>query len=94
MKLPVDFEQRVKVAASPTGAGSPVQISASDLMRNFNYAALDAEDGWIENSASGSHPGRKLTLPAIPGSGTYVLGCVGGRLQWLETSECESGPPP
>jgi len=44
MSLPVDFEQRVKMAASPTGAGSPVQISAKDLMDNFNYLDLKLKD--------------------------------------------------
>jgi hypothetical protein len=36
-KIPVDFEKKVKQAASPNGLGSPVQISARDLMENFNY---------------------------------------------------------
>ena len=36
-KIPVDFEKKVKQAAAPNGLGSPVQISARDLMENFNY---------------------------------------------------------
>ena len=44
MSLPVDFEQRVKMAASPTGAGSPVQISAKDLMDNFRYLENNVPD--------------------------------------------------
>jgi hypothetical protein len=29
-------------------------------------------------------------LPTAPGSGTYVLGAVGGVLQWLQTEDCET----
>ncbi len=36
-RMPVDFEKKVKQAASPNGLGSPVQISARDLMDNYNY---------------------------------------------------------
>ena len=39
---------------------------------------------------------QKEGLPDPPsGSGTYVLGCVDGVIQWLETEGCdsESGTP-
>ena len=88
LKLPVDFEAKVKQATSASGAGYPFRISARDLMQNFAYAALDAEDDWIEQGSVGAHQGRKLKLPQLPGSGTYVLGCVNGTVQWIETEEC------
>ena len=70
------------------GTGYPYRISATDLDKNFAYAALDAEDGWIEEVSVGSHSGRKLKLPPLTGEGTFVLGCVGGNLEWIETEEC------
>jgi len=85
----VDFEAKVKSAKSASGSGYPVQISASDLMQNFVYAALDADDSLIEKTTgSGGHAGRKLKIPAAPKNGTHVLGVKDGSLQWLSTEEC------
>jgi hypothetical protein len=89
LKLPVNFEEKAKLPAGAGGTGYPYRISASDLMKNFAYAALDVEDGWTEDVSVGSHSGRKLKLPALPGGGTHVLGCVGGTLQWIENEEIE-----
>ncbi len=86
--LPVNFESKVKSASLANGTGYPYRISATDLDRNFAYAALDAPDDWIEKSSVGIHNGRKLKLPPLPGSGTHVLGCVDGTVQWIETEEC------
>jgi hypothetical protein len=58
-------------------------------MRNFNFAALDADPSLIDQTTGqGGHPSRKLKIPAVPSSGTHVLGAVGGVLQWLATEEC------
>lgn len=88
LKLPIDFEQKVKAAPSANGTGYPYRISAHDLMANFTYAALNVEDDWYETESSGSHLGRKLKLPKLPGSGTHVLGCIDGEIQWIETESC------
>jgi hypothetical protein len=90
MKLPISFVEKVKQPASQNKTGYPYRISAGDLDRNFEYAALDAEDGYIEEiSGAGDNKGRKLLLPPIPPSGTHVLGAVGGSLTWIETEDCE-----
>jgi hypothetical protein len=43
MKLPIDFEQKVKMPAQINGRSYPYQISAKDLMDNFRYAALQVD---------------------------------------------------
>lgn len=89
LNFPVDFTEKVKLPASVSGTGYPYRISAEDLMRDFYYAALTAEDGWIDSQNSEIYPSRKLKLPAIPsGEGLFVLGCSGGQLQWIETEAC------
>jgi hypothetical protein len=54
MKIPVDFEQKVKMPAQINGRSYPYQISAKDLMDNFRYAALqvDGESGFTETITS------------------------------------------
>jgi hypothetical protein len=90
--LPVDFEAKARGAKSASGGGYPVQLSAADLMKNFVYAALDADPSLIERTTGqGGHAGRKLKIPVIPAaptSGTHVLGAVNGTLTWLATEEC------
>jgi len=88
IKLPIDFEQKVKAAPSANGTGYPYRISASDLMKNFTYAALDAHEDWIEDVGASQYPGRKLKLPQLPGSGTHVLGCIDGEIQWIGSESC------
>ena len=88
MKLPIDFKEKVTNPPSPSGKGYPFRISAFDLMRNFSYAALDANEGWIEDNTEGMYEGRKLKLPEIPTSGTHVLGCIDGEIQWIGTESC------
>jgi hypothetical protein len=89
MTLPVDFEAKARGAKSASGGGYPVQLSAADLMRNFVYAALDADESFIETTTGqGGHKVRKLKIPAPPSGGTHVLGAVGGSLQWIATEEC------
>jgi hypothetical protein len=87
--LPIDFTDKAKQPPSSDGTGYPHRISANDLMRNFHYAALVAEEGWIE-SDSGLYDGRKLKLPAIPsGEGIYLLSVDGGALSWSQYEEKE-----
>ena len=107
VSIPVDFEAKVKSAKSASGGGYPIQISAADLMKNFKYAALDAEAGIIKENGdsrmlaipapSGSNKilgcegttmSWKDDIPAAPATGTHVLGCVDGMLQWIATEEC------
>jgi hypothetical protein len=88
LKLPVNFEEKAKLPPAANGTGYPYRISASDLMKNFTYAALDAHEDWIEDVGVSQYPGRKLKLPQLPESGTHVLGCIDGEIQWIETESC------
>jgi hypothetical protein len=88
-KLPIDFEAKARGAKQASGGGYPVQLSAADLMKNFVHAALDADPSLIEQTTGqGGHQGRKLKIPAVPASGTHVLGAVDGAIQWIATEEC------
>lgn len=86
--FPVDFQEKARLPGGANGIGYPYRISASDLMANFEYAALDADDTWIESVSIMHGTSRKLKLPAVPSAGKHVLGCVDGTLQWIETEEC------
>ena len=88
IKLPVKFQEKATNPPSANGTGYPYRISAYDLDENFSYAALDAGQGWIEQKSVGDHSGRKLKLPDIPSTGTYVLGCIDGTVQWIATEAC------
>jgi hypothetical protein len=88
MQIPVDFSKKTK-ESSKSSTGYPYQISASDLDKNFVYAALDVDKTLIEEtSGDGGHTKRKLKIPAMPSSGTYVLGAISGSLSWISTEEC------
>jgi hypothetical protein len=84
LKLPVDFSEKVKLPAEANGAGYPYRISASDLMKNFEYAALDVDESWMEQG-SGTYTSqtRKLKLPALIDDGKFFLVCVDGTPQWM-----------
>jgi hypothetical protein len=86
--LPIKFDQLAKMPGAANGTGYPYRISAGDLMANFEYAALDADESWIETTSGQYGTGRKLKMPPLPSSGKHVLGCVSGALQWIETEEC------
>jgi len=89
MKLPVDFSEKAKAAKQVSGGGYPVQISASDLMKNFTYAAADFDDSFtVTESGGGRSVALKLKIPTAPTTGTHVLGVKDGTLQWLATEEC------
>ena len=88
-KFPVDFQEMAQRARGQTASDYPYAIKATDLMKNFVYAALDADETLIETSVGqGGHPQRKLKIPAVPSGGTHVLGCVDGTIQWIATEEC------
>ena len=83
--LPIDFEAKIKAPRSANGGGYPVQLSAADLMKNFVYAALDADPSLIEQTTGqGGHPQRKLKIPPVPSDGNRVLASTGGALSWKE----------
>ena len=87
LNIPVNFEPFAQQPAQ--GGGYPVQIRASDLMKNFVYCLLDTNDGLTETTTGqGGYQMRKLKIPTPPSGGTHVLGSVGGVLQWIETEEC------
>lgn len=89
LKFPVDFDEKAKLPPAANGTGYPYRISASDLMRDFTYAALTAPEDWIEEGSEGNYLGRKLKLPDFPGGdGIFLLGCEGGELKWIETESC------
>jgi len=86
---PVDFQECVKRPRGTTGSDYPYAISARDLMQNFVYATLDADVSLIEETTgTGGHKQRKLKIPALPKSGTYVLGAVSGAFTWIATQDC------
>jgi hypothetical protein len=89
-ELPVDFQERASRPKGPSGDDYPYAISATELMRNFVYASLDVHRSlYEETTGQGGHKQRRLKIPALPGSGTFVLGSVDGQLKWLGTEECD-----
>lgn len=99
MDFPIDFTEKVKLPAGAGSNGYPYTISANDLMQNFHFAALDAEEGWIETKKDSLWNGRKLKLPKVPsGEGVYFLSVTGGTIGWSqyeekEVSICEDNNP-
>ena len=92
---PLSFSALAKTAANPAAGGYPYQLKGSDLDKNFVFATeeFDQADFSVSNSVgAGGHPNRKISLlkrlPAVPGTGTHVLGAVNGALQWIATEEC------
>ena len=66
LSIPVDFDQLAKSPASGAKGVPPVVIRASDLMKNFVYCALDADDSLIEKTTgSGGYGGRTLKATGI-----------------------------
>jgi len=84
LNLPVSFTQEIQ-----GNSNLPYQIKASDLDKDFVFAALDVDVSLIEQTTGqGGHPARKLKIPAVPRGGTCVLGAINGVLTWLSTEEC------
>jgi hypothetical protein len=85
-KHPINFEEKTKGARGSTNADYPYAIKAQDLMRDFVYAALDAEDGLIENgTGEQGYAQRKLKIRA----GTEI----GNILIWDGTNWVPLSPP-
>jgi hypothetical protein len=83
---PINFEEKAKGAKGSTNADYPYAIKAQDLMRDFVYAALDADESLIETiSGERGYPQRRLKIPALPsGSDPKSLQAQGGQLSWGE----------
>ena len=87
--IPVDFQQKVLLPKGKTASDYPYAIKATDLMQNFVFATLDIDDSLVESfSGQNGHAQRRLKIPALPTSGTYVLGAVNGAFAWIETQAC------
>lgn len=80
--FPVDFRDQI------TAGKSTAPISAANLMQNFAWAKLVADDSYLEDTTLAGFPAKRLNLPPIPSTGTFVLGAEGGTLTWLATEEC------
>jgi hypothetical protein len=82
MKLPIDFEEKVKLPPPANGAGYPYQLSAKDLMDNFKYAALqvDTDSGLAE--IKNSDGTRTVSLEGSGASGSRTLRDVDGNIAW------------
>ena len=86
---PLSFESLAKTAPNPATGGYPYVLKGSDLDKNFVYSTLQIDASLVqETTGLGGHTARKLKIPAVPATGTYVLGCVDGTLQWIDTEEC------
>ena len=80
--FPVDFRDQI-------ASGKSAQpISAAALMQNYAWAKLVADDSYLQDTTLAGFPAKKLNLPPIPSTGTFVLGSVGGSLSWIATEEC------
>jgi hypothetical protein len=80
--FPVDFKNKVKSGKTSN------PIKAADLMENFVWAKLVVDASLTEKTTLMGFSAFKLKIPAVPKSGTYVLGAVSGGLEWIETEEC------
>jgi len=80
--FPVDFRDQI-------ASGKSAQpISAAALMQNYAWAKLVADDSYLQDTTQAGFPAKKLNLPPIPSTGTFVLGAEGGSLSWIATEEC------
>lgn len=85
----ISFKARAQNAGNPAAGGYPYSLSGDELDRNFAFASLKIDATLIESTMGlGGHPARKLKIPAVPSSGTHVLGAVDGALKWIATEEC------
>lgn len=63
--LPVDFQTLAQGPHGQTGSDYPYAIKATDLMKNFVYAALNADESLIEETTGqGGHVQRRLKIDA------------------------------
>jgi len=76
--FPNDFRDRI------TEGKSTSPISANNLMQNFAWAKLVADESLIEPTTQLGFSARKLKIPAINNDGNRVLASTGGALSWKE----------
>lgn len=89
IKFPINFQEQAQGATKGKISGPPYQISARDLMKNFTYSAIDADDSWVDSTIGfNGYQSRRLKLPPTPGDGVYVLGSVNNVIQWIKAEEC------
>lgn len=84
MIFPTDFRQKVAMPPAINGNGYPYKLSAEDLMRNFEYAALDVAYGDTSLAITEQNGKRFISSKGGTGSITF-LDCDGaevGRLDW------------
>lgn len=89
MNPPISFAALASSAINPASGGYPYSIRGNDLDQNFVFATLQIDPSLVQTSIGlGGHSARKLKIPAVPTSGTHVLGAVDGELSWIATEEC------
>jgi hypothetical protein len=81
---PVDFEEKVRLPKGGTNADYPYSLKAADLMKDFVYAAMDADESLVETvSGEKGYQQRRLKIPPVPSGGDPVqLTAEGGELSW------------
>jgi hypothetical protein len=91
MNLPVDFQQLAQGPVSASGTGYPHRIKASDLQKNFVYAAADVDttgpnqegqNGLSVREAAGLNgfTQRYFSCVFVPkGTDNELLVCKGGE---------------
>jgi hypothetical protein len=92
---PVDFEEKVRLPKGGTNADYPYSLKAADLMKDFVYAALDADESLVETvSGEKGYQQRRLKIPALPGGDDPVqLTAEGGSLSWSAATSGIPTPP-
>lgn len=86
---PIDFQKLAQSPRGTSGKDYPYAIKGTDLNKNFVFATLDIAEGVYEEvTGMQGHRQRRLKIPTPPGSGTHVLGSIGGQIQWIATEEC------
>lgn len=74
----------------------PFKIRAKDLDENFKQVAPKQEPNTKTLPYRISEDGESgwemiFDCGPAPSSGTFVLGCIGGQMQWIATELCATG---
>ena len=92
---PLSFESLAKTAPNPATGGYPYALRGVDLDKNFVFATeAFSNDAFVVTTTTGlgGHQQRMVALknpmPALPSTGTHVLGVVEGALAWIATEQC------
>jgi hypothetical protein len=95
LDLPIDFEKLVREPKGKTASDYPYALKAEDLMKNFVFAGLDADETLIEETTGkGGHKARKLKIPEVPsGDDPVQLTAEGGSLSWSAATSGIPAPP-